>query len=294
MPVHPAGDGPLQAARCRDDRVGRTSARGEQPDLVEPVVADIEADKDQHGAADSVDVGQDSPHPLDERRPCQCDRDSQRADDQREACGIRQVDPRSAQARMCRRRRHPSPQGTGRRCRTAMRSRSRRHSRTSSPSRVVGARRSAVRQRVWQQTSVSSRPDSSQTPSATRAMPINTVTYGMYCWTVDASDTVRNPNVPNTARKPSVIAAVAATARPTAVGAPPSPLRRAPPARGRRAASRNHTGSARPPVRRRTPARPDLVCTRDQVVSAETRSCSSCCDIAEVGLFTNVDVPSAR
>ena len=57
-------------------------------------------------------------------------------------------------------------------------------------------------------------------------MPINTVTYGMYFWTVEASDTVRNPNVPNTARKPSVIAAVAATARLTAVGAPPSPLPR--------------------------------------------------------------------
>ena len=35
-------------------------------------------------------------------------------------------------------------------------------------------------------------------------------------------------------------------------------------------------------------------CVRLLDVSAATRPESSCCDIAEVGLFTNVDVPSAR
>ena len=49
-------------------------------------------------------------------------------------------------------------------------------------------------------------------------MPMTTVTYGTYRCTVDASETVSNPKTPNTARKPSVIAAVAATARPTALG----------------------------------------------------------------------------
>ena len=47
-------------------------------------------------------------------------------------------------------------------------------------------------------------------------MPMTTVTKGMYRCTVDASETVSRPKTPNTVRKPSVIAAVAATARPTA------------------------------------------------------------------------------
>src|SRR4029077_4916774 len=61
-------------------------------------------------------------------------------------------------------------------------------------------------------------------PRATRMMPINTVTYGRYRCTVEAADTVRMPNPPNTVTNPTAIAAVAVTARPTAARRPtPSP-----------------------------------------------------------------------
>ena len=117
----------------------------------------------------------------------------------------------------------------------------------------------------------------------------------MYLWTVDASDTVKSPNVPNTARKPSVIAAVAATARPTAIRraaiAAIAHHQREVGGQHREAArvQRGHqSGGERQPDQVLLHSGPRLA------ASAVTRSCSSCCGMAEVGLFTNVDVPSAR
>src|ERR1700747_2776749 len=81
------------------------------------------------------------------------------------------------------------------------------------PSRVLGAQRGPSGRGVR---AVSSRPDSSQTPSATSTTPITTVAYGRYRCTVVAADIVSAPNNPNTVKKPSAIPAGAARPRPTA------------------------------------------------------------------------------
>ena len=101
--------------------------------------------------------------------------------------------------------------------------------------------------------------------------------------------------MPNTARKPSVIAAVAATARPTAHRRAAAARRVSP--HHEREVGGQHRETAR--VQRGHQSggerQPDQVLLHSRyAASAETRSCSSCCGMADVGLFTNVDVPSAR
>ena len=164
-----------ESARRRDHRISGIAAGREQPDLVVAVVADVEADQDQHRAANSIDVGQDSPHPVDQCGAGQRDRDRQRADDQREAGGVGRIDPDPACTPMCRRRRRRSPPGTGRRCRTARRSHTPRRSRTSSRA-CASAPMKPLRANRFGSDSDSSRPASSQIPSATSAMPMSTVT----------------------------------------------------------------------------------------------------------------------
>src|ERR1700730_16964248 len=80
------------------------------------------------------------------------------------------------------------------------------------PSRTVGAHLGPSCRGA---SAVNSRPDSSQTPSATSTTPMTTVPYGRSRCRAEAADMVSTPNNPNTVKKPSAIPTVAAIARPS-------------------------------------------------------------------------------
>ena len=160
------------------------------------------------------------------------------------------------------------------------------------PSRAVGAHRGPSGRGVRVG---SSRPDSSQTPSAISTTPTTTVAYGRYRCTVVAADMVSAPNTPNTVRKPNAIPTVAASARPAA--ATPDDAARAFAAHHEQQVGGQHGKPTRVQRGHQSGGEGQADQTlvhRSQDLRAETRSESSCCDIAEVGLLTNVELPSAR
>jgi hypothetical protein len=67
VPVDPPSDRTLQAPGSRDHRIVRVAVRGEQPHLVEAVVADVQTDQHEQSSADSVDVRHNSAHPINDR-----------------------------------------------------------------------------------------------------------------------------------------------------------------------------------------------------------------------------------